>query len=113
MSPVLGTQSLNHWTAREVLDVFVFNTPMIFILAILSASHRGILVRGRGKWKKLDTINGRRWVCSLWSLPRVLSPAERPAPWPRQILELAQNPKHLTLPAAIRIGFTCSLELPQ
>ena len=56
---------------------------MIFILSILSASHRGILVWGRGKWKQLDTINGRRWVCSPWSLPRAPSPAEWPAPWPR------------------------------
>ena len=83
MSLVLGTESLNHWTAREVLDVFVWNTPMIFILSILSASHRGILVWGRGKWKQLDTINGKRWVCSPWSLPRAPSPAEWPAPWPR------------------------------
>ena len=54
---------------QEVLDVFVCNTPMIFILAILSASHRGILVWGRGKWKKLDNID---WSLTDPRYPRAI-----------------------------------------
>lgn len=87
---------------QEVLDVFVCNTPMIFILAILSASHRGILVWGRGKWKKLDMINRRRWVCSLWCLPRVPSSAEWPAPWPQ--------PNSWTCPEPQASYSTCSYQ---
>ena len=77
---------------------------MIFTLAILSASQRGRLAWWRGERRKPDTNDGRKWVYSWWSLPRVLCLAERPAPWPpTKLLNSPRTPRILLYQEQVRL----------
>ena len=57
--PASGAWRFNHWTAREVLVVPLFNR-MIVTMGLVSSEHAGMWV-GRWDWGASPSGGGRSW----------------------------------------------------